>query len=359
MKQINKFTLFVLMIFFLTKQLSGVQFLSGNGTVNNPYIVTTPEQLDAVRDNLTAHFRLGNDIDLTAYLASGGAGNSKWGTEGWEPIGYFYFSLEEGWDPIRRTAFSGSFDGNGFKITGLWINRTTEYVGFFGVSIGTIRNIGIETSPDGINGAGHVGVLVGHISARVGGSPSVTNCYSFGNVASSSEYTGHGLAGGLVGFNEGSITNSFSICNVTGPSIGNNGNGGLVGWNRGPINNSFATGNVNGGRAGGLVGWLEGGSITNSYATGNVNGDREAGGLVAIMSTWQATSSINGCYATGDVSTINGRAGGLMGAVSDGSSISNSYATGKITGSNIVEGLIGQQNGIVTIQNSFYKNVSK
>ena len=31
---------------------------AGSGTVNDPYIITTPAQLDEVREDLSAHYRL-------------------------------------------------------------------------------------------------------------------------------------------------------------------------------------------------------------------------------------------------------------------------------------------------------------
>jgi hypothetical protein len=87
-----------------------------DGSLNNPIIITTATQLDDVRNGLNKYYKLGNNIDLIHYLASSGAGYSKWGAAGWMPIGIF----------------TGGFDGNGYKITGLWINRNTVYVGLFG-----------------------------------------------------------------------------------------------------------------------------------------------------------------------------------------------------------------------------------
>ncbi|MFA7689427.1 MAG: GLUG motif-containing protein, partial [Bacilli bacterium] len=73
---------------------------------------------------------------------------------------------------------------------------------------------------------------------------------------------------------------------------------------------------------GGLVGRSEGSTITNSYATGNVTGERGVGGLV-------------------------GR--------SEGSTITNSYATGNVTGDWDVGGLVGDNDG--TLNNSYrYEN---
>ena len=111
------------------------QFAAGDGSEGNPYQITTAEQLNNVRDYLgeaysDKHFMLVNDIDLTAYLASGGAGHNDGAF--WEPIGYVIYD----WDDSNHdyNFFYGKFDGNNKKIIGLKINRTTtNFVGLFGV----------------------------------------------------------------------------------------------------------------------------------------------------------------------------------------------------------------------------------
>ena len=75
-------------------------FGGGNGTSTaTPYIIQDAADLNAVRNNQSAHYKLDRDIDLTAYLATG-AGFSAWGDEGWLPIG-------------TNNAFNGSFNGDG------------------------------------------------------------------------------------------------------------------------------------------------------------------------------------------------------------------------------------------------------
>ena len=88
---------------------------------------------------------------------------------------------------------------------------------------------------------------------------------------------------------------------------------------------------------GGLVGHLSCGSITNSYATGIVTGTTRVGGLVGIVDDGSITNS----YATGSVTGTVSHVGGLAGYVYDGSSITNSYATGSVTGTTNVGGLVG------------------
>ena len=71
---------------------ANAQFSGGTGTPGNPYQITSPAELNNLRNYLGATyagtcFKLMNDIDLTAYLASGGDGYTLWGMAGWEPIG--------------------------------------------------------------------------------------------------------------------------------------------------------------------------------------------------------------------------------------------------------------------------------
>jgi hypothetical protein len=49
-------------------------------------LISTPEQLNAMRNNSYNFFELTNDIDLTTYLASGDSA-AVWSTAGWLPIG--------------------------------------------------------------------------------------------------------------------------------------------------------------------------------------------------------------------------------------------------------------------------------
>jgi hypothetical protein len=270
----KNFTLLALFIFIAASTVHA-GFSGGTGTSDDPYQITTPAQLDEVRIFLGAgiYFIQMNDIDLTTYLASGGAGFIAWGAYGWLPIGDL------------NTQFKGNYNGNGKKITGLTINRTTtDYVGLFGdVSAGgTVQNLGVEIASGGVNGQERVGGLVGQSSAGT-----VSNCYTTGSV------NGTRFIGGLVGWNN---TSSVSNC--------------------------YATGAVGAGSStflGGLVGF-NGASITNYYATGVVSGSNVVGGLVGDNGT---NGIITKCYAIGAVSSPSWP-GGLVG-YDDGASITNCY----------------------------------
>jgi len=258
--------------------------------------------------------------------------------------------------------FSGTLDGGGNVISGVYINNSSNYQGLFGyvTSGATIKNLGVAASyVKGDDSHSYIGSLIGWNSGTI------TDCYATGNVNGSNE----SFVGGLIGWNSGTITKCYAMGNVdggktTGGLVGHNegstitncyatGNvkgdgGGLVGNNKdGTITNSYATGNVSG-WGGGLVGSNEDGTITNSYATGNLSNG--GGGLVG-----DNRGTITDCYATGNVRGKT--AGGLVGrnmvwtGVNKEGVIRNSYATGNVRGET-VGGLVGKNEG-GTIMNCY------
>jgi hypothetical protein len=162
--------------------------------------------------------------------------------------------------------FGGTFDGNGYVISNLRIHWGGD-LGLFGQSCAgaVISNLGVEAvDVDGSDD--NVGGLLGRNEGDV------TNCHSTGTVA------GDRGVGGLVGDNRGSIARSYSTGTVTGRgSVG-----GLVGSNDGSIARSHSTGTVAGrhGGVGGLVGRSWEGDITGCYSAGTVTGNVDVGGLV-------------------------------------------------------------------------------
>ena len=194
---------------------------------------------------------------------------------------------------------------------------------------------------DAASGGASVGGLVG---LNKGGMIRGSN--ATGDVTSTNN-----TIGGLVGRNEGTITESAASGTVTGLGVV----GGLVGYDRGvssgdSISASRASGNVTGSgdAVGGLAGWSDG-TIRASYATGTVTGAAEVGGLVGRLSRAIITS-----YASGDVSGSGNAVGGLVGnsdsnhsSTSTVSSVLASYATGSVSGdatATNLGGLIGVAN---------------
>jgi len=252
----------------------------------------------------------------------------------WTPIGSY--TSEDNNHP-----FSGTFDGGGYVISGIYINNSNDFLGLFGyvVSSATIKNLGVAASY--VKGRNYLGGLVGWNGGTI------TNCFTTGNVIGSSSSLSDAIfVGGLIGWNSGTITDCYTTGNVRGSYgvafisyVG----GGLVGKNEGgTITNCYTTGNVEGN--GGLVGVNTKGTITNCYATGDVEGNT-IGGLVGVNDK----STIENSYATGNVKGgWQSSAGGLVGSNNEGT-ITNCYAMGNVNGGeNGTGGLVGSNSGIIT-----------
>lgn len=295
--------------------------LSGSGIDGDPYIITNASELQAMEDDLDAHYRLGNDIDAS--------NTSQWnGGKGFDPVGN------------DTTQFTGSLDGSDHAITGLTIDRPNERaIGIFGYSQGTITNVSLTSIS--ITGEARVGGLVGENKGSIQdvvASGSVTLVGSLRDV------------GGLVGENyDGVIENVTASVSVEGSDRV----GGLVGENGGTIRGATATGDVTGNiRIGGLVGenedFADDGTIRDSTASGSVNatGSGTAGGLVGINKAGTIIEST----ASGDVTSDGSYLGGLVGENRDGGRITDAAASGSVDASGgFVGGLVGNnKDGFVT-----------
>lgn len=308
------------------------QFAGGTGTESDPYLISTPEHLNNIRycsapSQNWKFFKLLNDIDLTAYLAPGGAGYAAWGESGWLPLendaGYTY----------------KDFDGANHTITGLKINReTSNNVGLFKGNI-SIKNLSVIVDPSSfVQGQDYVGIIAGdtyvincHSAGIVRGRRWVGGLIGYGffnNSSSSADVSGTQYnIGGLAGSGEGE--NCYAFGNVTGSS----GVGGLVGSSEGQISKCYASGTVNGtASVGGLVGLVFRGYIKNSYAASKVTGQNYVGGLVGLNTGYQDNGGkIANCYAIG---VVNGAtdAGGLVGFNNNNAYVINSYWDKQSTG---------------------------
>ncbi|PAW76974.1 MAG: hypothetical protein B9S32_12785, partial [Verrucomicrobia bacterium Tous-C9LFEB] len=244
-------------------RISGGTFLralGGDGSSGTPYQLTDIYGVQGISTYSTSNFILANTIDAT-------------GTATWNSL--------SGFNPIA--AYSGTFDGAGYAISGLTISRSSAQVGLFGANSGILKNIGLVNAS--VRGGNYTGGLVGSNSGTISVSyvtGTVTGSSNTGGVAgynsgtlsqvnSSANVRGANYVGGLVGYNYGSLVahanifNSYATGNVTGAAVG-----GIAGYNYGTISNSYATGAVSGSNRGGLVGYNEGGTfhdgvVNNSY----------------------------------------------------------------------------------------------
>ncbi len=245
-------------------------FAAGDGTSGNPYQISTATHLNEVRNFLTSHFKLTNDID----------------------VGNFGYNYPQGWDPIGENSsgaeFRGVFDGNGYIIENLRIRRSTEnVVGLFGAIFdGEVKNVGLVDVD--IEGKDIVGALVG-ISYS-----DVKSTFATGQVEGSNH------VGGLVGILEnyngstGDISESYALVDVE--AAGSNA-GGLVGrLISGTIDETYSAGEVrgSGSNIGGLVGINSSGSVSDSYwdiETSEQSGSALGAGKTSEEMKTQATFS--------------------------------------------------------------------
>jgi len=191
-----------------------------------------------------------------------------------------------GFKPIAFWSFSASFDGQGYKISNLYINRPEEFnVGFIGKSIYSESRFEIVENLQlvdvSISGENYVGGLVGNSYKA-----QISNCSVTGKVS------GNTFVGGLVGESEGSkITECFAICAVSAAS---DCAGGLVGKTMSPgsILDCFTAGRVSGSKyVGGIVGWLfECTVLLNSYTTSVIEGTEHPSGAVIGFQESAATA---------------------------------------------------------------------
>ena len=197
------------------------------------------------------------------------------------------------WKPIgaRWSSYTGTFDGQGYTISGLYFNNpTSSYVGLFG-SIGAngkISNVGVLDSYFQFSelGGGVCGVNYG----------TVRDCKNTGSV--------RGLAaiGGVCGLNEkgGIIENSFNEGTVSGTGDNVQQVGGVCGYNNGTIKSCYNTASVSGQNSvGGVCGLNSRGIITNCFNEGTVSGQTFVGGVCGNGCGVTTTNCFNGGIVSG------------------------------------------------------------
>ncbi len=348
-----------LAISLLFTSTSIMAFSKGDGSENNPYIIMNCAELQMMEDNLFAHYQLGTSFSCFSW---------DYGDDGgFMPIGRDY-----------ENPFAGVLDGQGYEIRDLHINRPMQdHVGLFGythhqtVEGGRISHIGLidpmifgKNYVGGITGTSQYTIIDNSFveggtiegASTVGGISGfhlhkvVQNSYTNTTVISDRVF------GGLVGESRSEIVNSHAHGDILVQSTLGNHMGGLIGINRNIVRESYSTTDISGVYyVGGLIGSNHG-DIEASYATGNVIGDYTVGGLVG-----ESSGKITDSYAIGNVSIHNDSygyrdIGGLAGRIdsygnmSQSAIIEYSYATGNVTGSRNVGGLVGENyDGIITV----------
>lgn len=305
------------------------EFAGGNGSPYTPYLIANKEHLDNVRNYPHANFKMTADIVFTnADFAQGGAFYN--GGAGWTPIG----------DDAAK--FTGTFNGNGHTITGLYVNISATsdvYGGLFGYIEETIiNNLGMvdsEISVTTSSGGSYAGGIVGYASYNT----TITNCYNMGGVS------GNNYVGGISGAG-GTISNCYNTGIIVGTSAG-----GIAGLG-GAISNCYNTGNVSGNpRAGGIAGFAYSADISNCYNMGDISTVNSylshAGGILGFADS----AIITNCHNMGSVNGDGSSGGGIL-SCANSSTITNCYNSGSISGSHNAGGISGYGSSM-TISNCY------
>jgi filamentous hemagglutinin family protein len=230
------------------------------------------------------------------------------------------------------TILSGTLAGFGHTVSNLTIAHidtttkgTTLKEGLIGTGTSTsvVRDIGIlntsiTTTFSKRSTDAEAGALIGYTQGTVSHAYAENATFTFNNFLGGNSGGLIGLAtnatifssfanvdganGGLI---QKTIGGSVQNCNATGDSL----YGGLIAEAYGTlVNKSYAKGNIAGSSSseGGLIGIYtsvagDANSITNSFATGNVTGTYDLGGLVGYVDGTAASVTIDSTYATGNV----------------------------------------------------------
>ena len=266
----------------------------GNGSVDNPYEISTAAELAWFRDYVNkesqfASAMLTDDIDLSEFCHAADAATN---TE------------ELSWDPIGNgKMYCGTFDGNGKTIRNLYINTTYIFRGFFGYANGgSIKNITFDNAKVKNTNKFGTGILTGGFEkCTIENIKILANCSVEGT-----ENTG-GIAGAGAGY--------ISNCENRAMVNGTNNVGGIVGSsNDNTISSCANYGAVTGTEyAGGIVGYFGSGTMQNSANYGDISGVDQVGNLIGFALTF----NLNNVLGFGNVTATNLNGGLLVGEISD------------------------------------------
>lgn len=279
------------------------------------YLISSPDELMWFDKNaaMTDSAKLLADITINEDVSGSDATSQKYK---WTPIG------------TSSKAYTGIFDGNGYTISGLYIDSKVKHTGLFGYigNNGEVKNLTIANSVI-TSTQNYTGAVVGESIGNV------TNCHT----TATTQVTGINYVGGIAGDLGGSM--SLSQCSNAAEIVG------------GVAANQYQRYGYVGGIAGGVHSTASN-ALTDSYNTGRITGVANVGGIAGYLYNG---GGIQNVYNTGSVSASKGVAGGIVGAFRYGT-LKNAYNAGLVEASTKggVAGRLEWAGGNKTLQNVFY-----
>ena len=306
-----------------TDRTAKAYYVEGGGTAQEPCRIGSKAELEFFAVQVNRFGRTG----LCAVLTNDIVINS--GT--FDADGHYTPAVDETASWVytigsEERPYTGIFNGGGHTIRGLYRDnrdacdsRVPDAVypaGLFGWLKGaTVKNL---TVTGYVGGRACVGGIAGYADAGT----TILNCRNECIVVSADlfdrKYGRAQYAGGIVGYNAGSVT---ACCN-TGTVTGVDSVGGIAGGSTGAVSDCYNVGAVTGSsHVGGIAG--NGGTVSYCYNVGAVTGGAEIANNAAVKACWflrgTANAEANGAsgqsaeaFADGTVLTalIGGRAGG-------------------------------------------------
>jgi len=333
-------------------------FLKGEGTKSSPWLVETVKDMNKIADFSTIsmrtyngeYFRLMKDLDYTGATLN--------------PIGTI-------------TKFEGEFDGNGHVIKNMKVESTDStrhsYIGIFAQTTkeSTVKNLTISAAH--LVGSGYVGTIAAHLGGRIENCKADDKCVIEGKWFERTDENNGQYIGGLIG--EANRTSVILNCENRAKVTGHKYVGGIAGYiytasDKGTavIDNCVNYGAITGTAtpienvtqttvAGGVVGYLSG-KISGLKNYGTVTAG-EANGVGGIAGAISKRTDLSESYNYGEVSSARSCVGGIVGYIPiQAGNIAPAVVRdcgnfGKVSGAMYTGGLVGQGSSSAMIVSSF------
>ena len=230
--------------------------VTGNGTENDPYQISTADGLKWFRDKVN-NAKTEEETKICVVLKA----DIDLKNEAWTPIGNY--------TTTNKIFYEGTFDGGGYTISGLNVTGNFWYASLFGaVKGGTIKNLTVAGNVShNYSSTGqdcHVGGIVGVALDAA----TIENCSNHCSVTGGSgDYIG-GIAGSNI--ENARIIDCYNVGTITGTFRGT---GGVTGFNNGAISNCYNVGTVKGSYAVGEIVGNNVGTVKNCYYLAGTNLD--------------------------------------------------------------------------------------
>ena len=237
----------------------------GDGSQDNPYVITTPAELAQMYNYPHASFVLGNDIDMSQYT---------------RPY-------------VAPAEFGCTFDGNNYFISNIKLNNS----GLFGIlHHGTVKNLQLQSPVLNI-GDNNKYISMG-IIANSSYRANIENVHIY-DACIYGNGDNRNSVGGILGQGEYTEINAVSMLRANDLYQINN-FGGIVGYmNSSNINAAVATGRMDYGKNfGGIASHVSCSDIRNAHTEFALLLPQASGGIVGVLDGGTFDATVQYCYST-------------------------------------------------------------